>query len=128
MSHKFKEISRILDTYPNLNFVLAGDSGEQDPPIYAEVVKQYPGRILCIYIRDVAVGEKKHIAGNIAADLKNLGVEMLLTEHSVHAAEHAAATGLIFREEIPAIVADKKADTGQAPGKVETALTSGPEA
>jgi len=29
MDHKFKEIAQILDTYPNLNFVLAGDSGEQ---------------------------------------------------------------------------------------------------
>ncbi len=111
----------ILDTYPHLNFVLAGDSGEQDPPIYYEVVKQYPGRILCIYIRDVSA--HKHEATRIISNnLKALGVEMLLTEHSVDAAEHAASSGLIFREEIPAIVQDKQEDTGQAPGKEESAF------
>ncbi len=116
LSHKFKEIAQILDTYPNLNFVLTGDSGEQDPPIYLEVVKKFPGRIICIYIRDVSV-EKQEATRAIAVELKALGVEMLLTEHSIEAAEHAASTGLIFREEIPAIVQDKKEDTGQLPGK-----------
>ncbi len=62
---------------------------------------------------------KKEIAEKIAAELKQAGVEMILTEHSVQAAEHAAASGLIFKEEIPAIVQDKKEDKGQAPGKVE---------
>ena len=122
LGHKFKEISQILDTYPHLNFVLAGDSGEQDPPIYYEVVKRYPGRIISIYIRDVASGEKQQIATGIAAALKKEGVEMILTEHTVKAAEHAAATGLIFTEKIAAIEQDKKEDKGQAPGKVEAEL------
>lgn len=122
MSHKFTEIARILDTYPHLNFVLAGDSGEQDPPIYYEVVKRYPGRIISIYIRDVVSGAKQETAANIALELKKEGVEMILTEHTVKAAEHAAASGLIFREEIPAIVEDKKEDIGQEPGKEETGI------
>jgi hypothetical protein len=44
---------------------------------------------------------------------------MILTEHTVKAAEHAAATGLIFTEKISEIEQDKKEDEGQAPGKVE---------
>jgi len=123
MSHKFTAIKQILDTYPHLNFVLIGDSGEQDPGIYLEVVKKFPGRIISIYIRDVAQGEKRAIAEMVAQELKNLHVEMILTEHSVKAAEHAAASGLIFKEEIPAIVQDKKEDKGQAPGKVEPEST-----
>jgi phosphatidate phosphatase APP1 len=123
LSHKFKEIAQILDTYPHLNFVLAGDSGEQDPPIYYEIVKKYPGRIICIYIRDVTAGPKKDMAQKIASELKGYDVAMILTEHTVKAAEHAASTGLIYREEIPAIVKDKKEDTGQVAGKEETAVT-----
>ncbi len=119
MSHKFTAIKQILDTYPHLNFVLIGDSGEQDPGIYLEVVKQFPGRIISIYIRDVAEGKKKEIAEQVAQELKTLNVEMILTEHSVKAAEHAVASGLIFKEEIPAIVQDKKEDKGQLPGKEE---------
>lgn len=117
LSHKFKEIAQILNTYPQLNFVLVGDSGEQDPPIYAEVVKQFSGRIIAIYIRDVVPGAKHEKAAAIATSLKEQGVEMILTEHTVKAAEHAASTGLIFTEKIPAIVQDKKEDTGQEGGK-----------
>ena len=122
LSHKFKEISQILDTYPHLNFVLTGDSGEQDPPIYHEVVKKYPGRIICIYIRDVAPGAKRETAAQAASESSKLGVEMLLTEHTVAAAEHAASEGLIFKKEIPAIVEDKQEDTGEIQGK-ENALS-----
>lgn len=119
LSHKFAEIKQILDTYPHLNFVLVGDSGEQDPGIYLEVVKHFPGRIICIYIRDVVAGKKQEIAKQVAMDLSTAGVEMILTEHTVKAAEHAAASGLIFTAEIPKIVQDKKEDEGQVPGKVE---------
>ncbi|WP_462252304.1 App1 family protein [Ferruginibacter sp.] len=119
MNHKFKAIAQILDTYPHLNFVLAGDSGEQDPPIYYEVVKRYPGRIISIYIRDVAAGTKQQIAKDIAGAIQKEGVEMILTENSVTAAEHAATAGLIFKELIPAIEQDKKEDEGVAAGKVE---------
>ena len=116
LSHKFKEIAQILDTYPHLNFVLAGDSGEQDPPIYLEVVKHYPGRILCIYIRDVSA--KKHEATlTIATEIRKLGVEMLLTSDTVEAAAHAADSGLIYQHEITAVVQDKKEDKGEVPGK-----------
>jgi phosphatidate phosphatase APP1 len=121
-AHKLKEISQVLDTYPHLNFVLAGDSGEKDPPIYHEVVKRYPGRIICIYIHDVAPGKKQQIAKDIAAELKKEGVEMILTEHSAEAAKHAASIGLIFSETIPAIEQDKKEDRGEAPGKIEPEL------
>ena len=125
LSHKFKEIAQILDTYPHLNFVLAGDSGQQDPPIYHEVVKHYPGRIICVYIRDVVQGVKREKAEQVASELSKLGVEMMLTEHTVQAAEHAAAIGLIYQKEISAIAEDKKADTGELPGKEET-VVSGP--
>jgi phosphatidate phosphatase APP1 len=119
LGHKFKEIAQILDTYPHLNFVLVGDSGEQDPPIYLEVVKRYPGRIMAIYIRDVTIPAKQKIAQEVATELKTLGVEMMLTEHSVQAAEHAAAKGFIFSNALPEIEEDKAKDKGQLPGKEE---------
>ena len=122
MAHKLKEIAQILDTYPHLNFVLAGDSGEQDPPIYHEVVKRFPGRIICIYIRDVKPGQKHQNAQEIALALKQDGVEMILSENTVQAAEHAAATGLIFTETIAEIELDKQKDKGQLPGKIEAAI------
>ena len=52
--HKSAQIARILDAYPNLDFVLLGDSGQHDPEIYAQIVSAYPRRIRAVYIRHVA--------------------------------------------------------------------------
>lgn len=117
MNHKFKEISNILSTYPELNFVLVGDSGQEDPRIYHEVVNQFPGRILAIYIRDVQLAEREKIAVDFSKELTNHKVEMLIVDNTVEAAEHAARTGLIFSSSIAAIVTDKEKDKGQLPGK-----------
>jgi len=51
--HKRKAIEEILAAYPKLPFVLSGDSGEQDPEIYAALVRRFPKRIRAIYIRSV---------------------------------------------------------------------------
>src|SRR4030095_16712537 len=52
-NHKTRAIERILNTYPALKFVLSVDSGEQDPEIYAGIVRRFPDRIRAIYIRSV---------------------------------------------------------------------------
>lgn len=46
-------IRSILDRYPARKFVLVGDSGEQDPEVYAALLRERPGQILKIYIRNV---------------------------------------------------------------------------
>jgi phosphatidate phosphatase APP1 len=122
MNHKYKEICQIFETYPHLNFVLVGDSGQEDPNIYREVAKNYPGRVLAVYIRDVLVPERTKIAEEIGQSFSQYKTEMLLVENTVEAAEHAAKTGLIFTEAIPAIEHDKKEDKGQEPGKQEATL------
>ena len=117
--HKFKEIEGILNAYPHLNFVLIGDSGERDPQIYRDVVRKYPNRILAIYIRDVQLADRERIAMDVAKDLLSDKVEMIIVDNTIEAAEHAAQIGLIFKEEIPKVVEDKKQDKGEKPGKEE---------
>jgi phosphatidate phosphatase APP1 len=117
MGHKLKEIKNILLTYPHLNFVLIGDSGQEDPKIYREVVSNFPGRILAIYIRDVQLSEREKIAIEVSKELMADKVEMVIVDNTVEAAEHAAKMGLIFTGEIPKIVVDKKLDKGEIAGK-----------
>lgn len=119
MGHKFKEIKQILEAYPHLHFVLIGDSGQEDPKIYREIVSKFPGRILAIYIRDVQLAEREKIAVDISNQLAAEKVDMVIVDNTVEAAKHAAASGLIFTEEIPKIVVDKKQDKGELPGKEE---------
>ena len=51
--HKLALIRDMLSLYDDLPFVLLGDSGQRDPDIYAQVVRENPGRVLAIYIRNV---------------------------------------------------------------------------
>jgi phosphatidate phosphatase APP1 len=120
--HKLKEIKQIMEAYPLLNFVLVGDSGQEDPAIYQEVVNQYPERILAVYIRDVMLPERKKIAVDISESLKTKKIEMVIVGNTVEAAKHAAKTGLIFKEAIPDIHTDKKQDKGELPGKEEATV------
>ena len=52
-ARKHERIEEILALHPQLRFVLIGDSGERDPQIYADIVRDHPGRVLAVYIREV---------------------------------------------------------------------------
>jgi phosphatidate phosphatase APP1 len=108
--HKPKQIRNILNAYPHLNFILIGDSGQHDPEIYAEVIKEFPGRILAAYIRDVSIDERDIEVKKISEGILEHKVEMILAENSYSAAEHAAAKGFINPGMLPLIKAEKKAD------------------
>jgi phosphatidate phosphatase APP1 len=118
MGHKFGAIKNILLMYPDLKFVLIGDSGQEDPKIYHEIVSAFPHRILAIYIRDVQLADRERIAINISKELVADKVEMIIVDNTLEAAEYAAKAGLIYQEEIPKIEVDKKQDKGELPGKV----------
>lgn len=46
-------IEKVLNAYPERQFILVGDSGEHDPEVYAALLRKYPDRILKVYIRNV---------------------------------------------------------------------------
>ncbi len=94
-SHKMYQISRILDTYPELPFILIGDSGQHDPEIFTDVVKKYPNRILTVYIRDI-VGEKRYASiKKLAKKMEKNGVDLVLFHRTKEAALHAIRKGYI---------------------------------
>lgn len=43
----------LLERYPRRRFVLVGDSGEEDPEVYAELAGRFPHHITAIHIRNV---------------------------------------------------------------------------
>ncbi len=50
---KRKEIPPILERFPKRGFVLVGDSGQNDPEVYAEMARKFPDQVKLILIRDV---------------------------------------------------------------------------
>jgi phosphatidate phosphatase APP1 len=97
-AHKLHEIDDLLNTYPQLPFVLLGDSGQEDVRIYREVVRRHPGRIRAIYIRDVQVPARALLVAPVSEELKGEGVPMLLVADYATAAAHATSLGLITEE------------------------------
>jgi phosphatidate phosphatase APP1 len=93
--HKLGTIRTLLRTYPDLLFVLIGDSGEEDPEIYLQIVREHPGRIRAIYIRDVYSAGRDAEVHALAREACSLGTEMVPVADTAAAAEHAASIGII---------------------------------
>jgi Phosphatidate phosphatase APP1, catalytic domain len=51
-------IGAILTKYPGHRFILIGDSGEDDPEVYAEALRRHPAQIARIYIRNVTAARR----------------------------------------------------------------------
>lgn len=95
LDHKLRSIRSILDEYPDLDFVLIGDSGQQDPEVYRAVVSEYPGRIRAIYIRDVSVDERDRVVVEMGEALRLQSIDLVFVAETAKAEEHARAAGLI---------------------------------
>lgn len=91
---KEDRIREILDTHPGLPVVLVGDSGEEDPRIYADVVRTHPGRVLAVYIRETRLdpgdGRVEQVWAHWPAD-----VPFVLAGDSDAMRRHAAGQGLL---------------------------------
>ena len=112
-NHKLGKIELILRFYPGMQFILIGDSGEQDPEIYAEVVRRHPQAVRMIYIRNVNPDPARIEAlDRLIAEVSSTGVQLVLAPDSVFAASHAAAEGLIRVDRLAGVRSDKKDDDG----------------
>ncbi|MFN8480357.1 MAG: phosphatase domain-containing protein [Kouleothrix sp.] len=82
---------------PQLPFILIGDSGQEDPEIYREVVQRFPGRILTTYIRNVtpASATRTAVIQALARELQAQGNTLLLIDDTLGAARHAQTMGWI---------------------------------
>ncbi len=108
---KQNEIRRILDAFPALPFILIGDSGEQDPEIYGEIVSSYPGRILAVYIRDVSGEPRRGTVAELAQRVQRQGSQLVLASDTLAAAQHALAHGWIGEAALGEVRTQKERDT-----------------
>ncbi|HVR99721.1 MAG TPA: phosphatase domain-containing protein [Thermoanaerobaculia bacterium] len=122
--YKLECIRPILDLYPGLRFILIGDSGEQDPEIYRQVVREYPGRVLAIYIRNIDAGPAREAAVlDIAREVREEEVPMLLVKDTEAASVHALENGWIRPEKLPEVQREKVKDE-VAPSPAEVAIST----
>jgi phosphatidate phosphatase APP1 len=118
-AHKAGHIREILETYPALPFILVGDSGQEDPEIYARAVAAHPERILAVYIRSVEPHPERAAAiARLAEEVRAAGSTLVLADDTLTIASHAAAHGWIRRETLAEIGGEKRADEGEG-GKAD---------
>jgi phosphatidate phosphatase APP1 len=115
-NHKLEKIELILSFYPDMQFVLIGDSGEQDPEIYTEVVRRHPKSVRIIYIRNVNPDPARIEAiDRLVEAVSATSVQLILAPDSAFAASHAAAEGLIHVDRLASVRLDKKEDDSARP-------------
>ena len=85
--------------------MLIGDSGQHDPEVYAQIVEEHPGRVLAVYIRNVAARGRKRAAEVVAMAraLQTSGGHLVLAADSSAIAEDAVRLGLISAEQLAGI-------------------------
>jgi phosphatidate phosphatase APP1 len=107
-AHKLGLVRRLLDEHPHLRLVLIGDSGQEDPEIYAALAREVPDRVAAVYIRRTT-GIDPVRAGQVdalAAEITAAGVPMLAVDDSAQIAVHAAGIGLLDAGAVDAVRAE----------------------
>ena len=110
-SHKLDKIRGVLRTLEQLPFILIGDSGQEDAEHYRTIVREFPGRIRCVYIRNVSsrAGRAQQLS-RIAEEVQAAGCELLSVDDTVTAARHAAGRGWIRWAEVSRVEAHQRED------------------
>jgi len=116
--HKGVVIREIFDTYPELPFLLVGDSGQEDPEIYTELVRERPGRVKAVYIRNVSTNpERSQRIQALAREVAEAGSTLVLADDTLAVARHAAMHGWIASEALDEIGGEKRDDEGATGAK-----------
>ncbi|WP_210440007.1 App1 family protein [Nocardioides xinjiangensis] len=91
---KHDRIREVMQLHPDLPFVLVGDSGERDPEVYADIVREHPGRVLAVYIRETRLDPGD---GRVEAvsDAWDHDVPFVLAADSDAVRRHAESIGLL---------------------------------
>lgn len=108
--HKLAQVERLLSTYPDMRFILVGDSGQRDAFIYRDAVKKHPGRFLAVFIRDVTDADRDSELASILREIEAAGPRTAYGPDLVHAAGVCAEEGWIAESALAAIRAEVEAE------------------
>lgn len=112
-AHKGVIIRNIMQLYPELPFILLGDTSQHDPEIYRQIVSEFPNRVLAIYIRDVSRNaERSSAIERLAVEVRAAQSILLVAEDTIGAATHAVERGLISADALPLVREEKRVDEG----------------
>lgn len=103
-SHKLDKARHLMKTYPDLRFILIGDSGQHDAQLYAQLSEEYPDRVLAVYIRDVTNRKNSDIIHALYADHPQLQGKVCLSDDTQAVARHAHEQGWISETGLKSVI------------------------
>jgi phosphatidate phosphatase APP1 len=92
--NKYLKTKQILEAFPELNFILIGDAEDSDAEIYLEIARNFPNRILSIYIRKVSNIKKNTFLEQLIYETKDVNIKLIST--SKEAIEDARKEGYVL--------------------------------
>lgn len=106
--HKRAAVRGLFEAYPGMRFVLIGDSGQRDPVIYEEMAREFPGRVMAAFIRQVGAGghERNSSLQRHAEALRDEGIPMYLVADAGHGAELAHSLCLCDEQTVTEVRAE----------------------
>ncbi|MCP3137033.1 App1 family protein [Pyxidicoccus xibeiensis] len=112
--HKLEKIRGLMETMQRLPFILIGDSGQEDAEHYRTIVREFPGRILCVYIRTVPGHPlRAQELERIGLDIREAGSQLLVVDDTTAAARHAARAGWIQWREVHEVEVHRREDAAR---------------
>ncbi len=91
--HKLEAIAHILEMYPNLQFIMLGDTASKDADYYLSLATEFSGRIPAIYIRHTRdTSNARRVAKLIET---NSAIDAVLVKSSAEILEHARKKGFL---------------------------------
>ncbi len=107
--HKLDRARMLIERFPQLRWVMLGDSGQADAELYAQAAHEFGNRIAAIYIRDVDPDTDSLFDRGVDAHIERVAgtsVPMLRARDSLAMAEHAAGLGFLAAAALPGIAAE----------------------
>jgi len=110
-AHKTATIDRIMETYPDLDFILVGDSGQHDAEIYAKALQDHGNRIRGIWIRDVSDDARDAQVLRVLEAGRAAGASIHAETDLLQAATDAATRGWITQDALDTVRGEIEAAT-----------------
>lgn len=91
--HKLRTIRHIMEMYPNLPFLMLGDTAAEDADFYLKFADEFPDRVKAIYIRNTKdTSNARRISKMIQS---RSDVNIVMVKKSKEIIEHAKAHGFL---------------------------------
>jgi phosphatidate phosphatase APP1 len=74
---KFGRVKEIMEAFPNMQFVLIGDSAEVDTDIYLRLARRYPEQVHSIFIRSVFHKKRTRRVKKLIEENRDINVRLI---------------------------------------------------